>query len=114
MPRRACARASAGNPFVLRELIFDLAADGVAPVAAQAARVAERVPDQVERTVLARLRRLDAAAAQLAEAVAVLGEGTGLRLAAFLVGIMLLLPWMLSKLMAYTTGILGNLSRFAH
>ena len=36
------------------------------------------------------------------------------RLAAFLVGIMLLLPWMLMKLMAYTTGILGNLSRFAH
>ncbi|MFN2535087.1 MAG: AAA family ATPase [Pseudonocardiaceae bacterium] len=78
----ACARASAGNPFVLRELILDLAADGVAPVAAQAAGVAERVPEQVERTVLARLRRLDAAAAQLAEAVAVLGEGTGLRLAA--------------------------------
>jgi flagellar biosynthetic protein FliQ len=36
------------------------------------------------------------------------------RLAAFLVGIMLLLPWMLMKLMAYTTGIIGNLSRFAH
>jgi flagellar biosynthetic protein FliQ len=36
------------------------------------------------------------------------------RLAAFLVGIMLLLPWMLMKLMAYTTDILGNLSRFAH
>ena len=35
------------------------------------------------------------------------------RLAAFLVGIMLLLPWMLSKLMAYTTSILGNLSAFA-
>jgi flagellar biosynthetic protein FliQ len=34
------------------------------------------------------------------------------RLAAFLVGIMLLLPWMLMKLMAYTTGIFGNLSRF--
>jgi flagellar biosynthesis protein FliQ len=36
------------------------------------------------------------------------------RLAAFLVGVMLLLPWMLMKLMAYTTGIIGNLSRFAH
>ena len=36
------------------------------------------------------------------------------RLAAFLVGIMLLLPWMLMKLMAYTTGIFGNLSHFAH
>ena len=36
------------------------------------------------------------------------------RLLAFLVGIMLLLPWMLMKLMAYTIGILGDLPRFAH
>jgi hypothetical protein len=43
-----------GNPFVLRELVFDLIADGVAPVAAQAAGLAERVPGQVERVVLAR------------------------------------------------------------
>ena len=35
------------------------------------------------------------------------------RLLAFLAGIMLLLPWMLMKLMAYTTGILGDLPRFA-
>lgn len=35
------------------------------------------------------------------------------RLAAFLVGGMLLLPWMLVKLIAYTTGILGDLGRFA-
>jgi hypothetical protein len=53
----ACARASGGNPFVLRELIYDLAADGVAPVAAQATGVAERVPSQVERTVLCQLPR---------------------------------------------------------
>jgi flagellar biosynthesis protein FliQ len=32
---------------------------------------------------------------------------------AFLVGIMLLLPWMLSKLMAYTVGIIGDLPRYA-
>jgi flagellar biosynthetic protein FliQ len=36
------------------------------------------------------------------------------RLLAFMVGIMLLLPWMLSRLMAYTTGIIGDLPRFAH
>ena len=35
------------------------------------------------------------------------------RLLAFLVGIILLLPWMLMKLMAYTTGIIGDLPRFA-
>jgi predicted ATPase len=80
----ACARVSGGNPFVLRALIFDLAADGVAPVAAQAAGLAERVPGQVERMVLARLARLDQTAARLAHAVAVLGERSELRLAAAL------------------------------
>ena len=35
------------------------------------------------------------------------------RLVAFLVGIILLLPWMLMRLMAYTTSILGDLPRFA-
>ena len=36
------------------------------------------------------------------------------RLVAFLVGIMLLLPWMLKRIMAYTIAILGDLARFAH
>ncbi|MGH3550004.1 MAG: AAA family ATPase [Pseudonocardiaceae bacterium] len=80
----ACAKVSGGNPFVLRELIFDLAADGIEPDVAQAAGLAERVPGQVERVVSARLGRLDQAAARLAQAVAVLGEGSGLRLAAAL------------------------------
>jgi DNA-binding CsgD family transcriptional regulator len=79
---RACAKVSGGNPFVLREVILELVADGVAPVAAQAAAVADRIPGQVERVVLARLGRLDQAAVGLARAVAVLGEGCGLRLAA--------------------------------
>ena len=35
------------------------------------------------------------------------------RLAAFLLGLILFLPWMLMKLMAYTTGIFGDLGRFA-
>jgi flagellar biosynthetic protein FliQ len=39
---------------------------------------------------------------------------TAPRLVAFLVGIILLLPWMLMKIMAFTTGIMGNLPRFAH
>jgi DNA-binding CsgD family transcriptional regulator/tetratricopeptide (TPR) repeat protein len=80
----ACAMVSGGNPFALRELILDLAADGVAPVAAQASSVAERVPGQVERAVLARLGRLDPAAVRIAYALAVLGEGSGLRMAAAL------------------------------
>ncbi len=35
------------------------------------------------------------------------------RLAAFLAGIVLLLPWMLMKLMAYTTALFGDLGRYA-
>lgn len=35
------------------------------------------------------------------------------RLAAFLAGLLLLLPWMLARLTAYTTSLLGDLSRYA-
>ena len=35
------------------------------------------------------------------------------RLAAFLLGTAILLPWMLLKAMAYTVGILGDLGRYA-
>lgn len=35
------------------------------------------------------------------------------RLAAFLAGLLLLLPWMVSKSMSYTTALLGDLSRYA-
>src|SRR5438270_3281242 len=83
----SCAKATEGNPFVLRELILDLTADGIEPGAAQAADVAQRVPGQVERTVLARLGRLDQAAAQFVRALAVLGEGSELRLVAALAGL---------------------------
>jgi DNA-binding CsgD family transcriptional regulator len=80
----ACAQATGGNPFVLRELIVELATDGIKPEAEQAAGLAQRVPAQVKRAVLARLIRLDPAVMRLAHAVAVLGENTDLRLAAAL------------------------------
>jgi flagellar biosynthetic protein FliQ len=35
------------------------------------------------------------------------------RLVAFLVAIVLLMPWMLHRTMAYTAGILGDLGRYA-
>ena len=35
------------------------------------------------------------------------------RLVAFLVGLLLLLPWMLSRSMTYTISILGDLGRYA-
>lgn len=36
------------------------------------------------------------------------------RLTAFLAGLLLLLPWMLQKMVAYTTALFGNLGRYAH
>jgi flagellar biosynthesis protein FliQ len=36
------------------------------------------------------------------------------RLAAFLVGLVLLLPWMLEKSIGYTVAVLGNLGRYAN
>jgi len=35
------------------------------------------------------------------------------RLAAFLAGLLLLLPWMLSRAMSYTSSLLGDLGRYA-
>jgi flagellar biosynthetic protein FliQ len=35
------------------------------------------------------------------------------RLAAFLIGFVLLMPWMLNRLMTYTTSLLGDLGRYA-
>jgi flagellar biosynthesis protein FliQ len=36
------------------------------------------------------------------------------RLVVFLGALLLAMPWMLGTLMSYTTGLLGNLGRFAH
>ena len=36
------------------------------------------------------------------------------RLAAFLFGFLLLMPWMLNQLSSYSIGIFGDLSRYAH
>ena len=36
------------------------------------------------------------------------------RLIAFLIGLLLLLPWMLQKTVAYTGALLGNLGHYAH
>jgi flagellar biosynthetic protein FliQ len=41
------------------------------------------------------------------------GFNTIPRLCAFLTAFLLALPWMLQKLMSYTIGILGDLSRYA-
>jgi DNA-binding CsgD family transcriptional regulator len=83
----ACREATAGNPLYLRALLITLAGDGIAPVAASAARVREVGPEPVARAVSLRLSRLSPDAAALADAVAVLGQGANLSVAAELAGI---------------------------
>jgi DNA-binding CsgD family transcriptional regulator len=87
--RHACREVTGGNPFLLSELVRALAADGVAPVAAAAARVRRLAPDTIARSVLSRLGTMPAGAIALAQAVAVLDAEAELRHAAALVDIAL-------------------------
>jgi tetratricopeptide (TPR) repeat protein len=70
---RACHQVAAGNPFLLRELVAELASLGVAPTEAGVAQVHHLSPKSLSRSVLRRLARLPAEAETLARAVAVLG-----------------------------------------
>jgi DNA-binding CsgD family transcriptional regulator len=70
----ACHGATGGNPLLLRELLRSLAAEDVAPVTAAVGVVERLAPDAVTRSVRVRLGRLPQEAAQLARAVAVLGD----------------------------------------
>jgi len=72
----ACGRASVGNPFLLGELLSELAAERVSPTAANVGRVDSVTPASVERAVLARLARLGTTATALARAAAVLERAT--------------------------------------
>ena len=83
----ACAEVSGGNPFLARELVRTLAADGISPAAGSVARVRSLVPDSVLHSVLVRLARLGEHAERLAGAVAVLGDRTTLRQARLLAGL---------------------------
>jgi predicted ATPase len=80
----ACHRVTGGNPFLLRELVTELRAEGIAPTAEQARHVRELAPPAVSRSVLVRLARLSDGASVLARAVAVVGDRAELRLAATL------------------------------
>ncbi|MDP2711971.1 MAG: AAA family ATPase, partial [Solirubrobacteraceae bacterium] len=71
---RACYRASAGNPLLVRELLRALAARDVQPSAAAVEALADIGPAAVARTVRLRLSQLPADASRLAEVAAVAGE----------------------------------------
>src|SRR5206468_8483765 len=80
----ACRVATGGNPFLLRELLRELAAEGIAPTAGRVPLVRQLAPPTVARAVLLRLARLGDEASALARAVAVLGDVVPLHRAAAL------------------------------
>ena len=83
----ACCALTGGNPFLVRELLHEAAADGLQPDASAAEQLLGFRPESVARAVLLRLGRLDPAALELARAVAVLGDGTQLTIASALAGL---------------------------
>jgi len=72
---RACFELTGGNPLLLHELLVTVVDEGVEATAANAGALSEMAPRSVVRSVTRRLRRLSPAAAEVARAVAVLGDG---------------------------------------
>lgn len=83
----ACASASAGNPFLVIEILRELASVGRVLDAAAAATIPDLAAESVARKVLLRLQRIGGEAVAMARAVAVLGRTPHLRHAAELAGI---------------------------
>lgn len=81
-----CLRATGGNPFLVRELIGAIRAEGIAPDESAPDQVLGLAPRSVARSVAMRVGRLGAVAAELARATAILGDGSLLRHAAELAG----------------------------
>ncbi len=83
----ACLQATAGNPLGLNELLRDLKAREVSPTSDAAVNLDRRAPDAIARRVQKDLGLLGDSAARLASALAVIGDGTELRLIARLAGL---------------------------
>ena len=82
----ALQTGSGGNPLYLAALLDALWREGTGPTAEQAPRVLELGPQAVAHGVATRLARLDADAAGLLRAAAILGDRSELSLAAALAG----------------------------
>jgi DNA-binding CsgD family transcriptional regulator/tetratricopeptide (TPR) repeat protein len=82
-----CHEITGGNPFLVTELARELVARSIEPRAEQSEAARNLAPQRVAQMVLARIARLPGPAAALARSVAVLGEGSELRLAAVLAGL---------------------------
>ena len=85
--RAAVHEASGGNPLLVRELAYAVAAEGLAPTAANAPRLHDLGGQAVSRAVYLRLSNQTLEATRLARAVAIFGDDTELRDAAALAGL---------------------------
>lgn len=83
----ACTRATAGNPFLISELLRAVRADSIKIGGDAAATLGELAPETVARYVLVRLGRFGKDAIALAHAISVLGGSPQLRHAAKLAGL---------------------------
>jgi DNA-binding CsgD family transcriptional regulator len=83
----ACHAATGGNPFLVSELGTALVEDSIAPVAANAALVAELGPRTVAHSLLLRLGRVSPETVRFARAISVLGVSADPRHAAALAGL---------------------------
>ena len=86
---RACHIATGGNPLFLSELLRGIEAEGLAPSAAAANAVQSVGPAAVSRFVLHRLAALGPSAAEVARAVAVVGDDSAIELVATMAGVSL-------------------------
>jgi DNA-binding CsgD family transcriptional regulator len=83
----ACSELSGGNPLLLRELLVGAREEGLAARGESLPALHRIAPAAVGTSVLARLGRLGSEAVALARAIAVLGAGAEVALAAALAGI---------------------------
>ena len=83
----ACQQLTRGNPFLVRELLSELAAAGVAPTAANVPLVERQTSRTVSRAALGRLRRLPSECRAVADAAVVAGDPCELPLAAAIAGL---------------------------
>lgn len=82
----ACGTASGGNPFLLTELLDELARTSQGALS-EAASVAELAPSAIIRSLQLRLEHLAGDAGRLVRAAALLGDGADLAIAAHISGL---------------------------
>jgi tetratricopeptide (TPR) repeat protein len=80
----ACHQETGGNPQLVRELVHEIAAEGLTPIEVNVRRLRGLEARAGSRAVSSRLSRLPPQATRLAQAVALLGDGADARQAAAL------------------------------